>query len=165
MLMGSMIVYSTIEQLKVDQATLRDIVESALLGLLILLIGVMCIASLWSEAIAGFLTKGFMGGGHILNRETSLYSKAESLIENGDIEAAIDAYKAIALKDFKNATPYIRMTELAFVTLKDPARAHALYIRGLALISNTDQRRKLENAYADLTVLSTMGTQQKGGLQ
>ena len=57
------------------------------------------------------------------------------------------------------------MTELAFVTLKDPARTHALYIRGLALISNTDQRRKLENAYADLTVLSTMGTQQKGDLQ
>lgn len=147
MVVGNVIVFLAFDQPHGDQVPLGAMVSDALIGFLVLLIGAISFASLLSDTMTGFIVKLFGGSVHTRLNQSSPYSEAESLEASGDIEAAIAAYKAIALKDFKDATPYIRMIELAFVTLKDPDRAHSLYIRGLTLISTMDQQRRLEKNY------------------
>jgi len=147
MVAGSMIIYLAIEQLNGNQISLAAVVSDALIAFVVLLIGAISFASLLSDTMASFITKLFGRTGHTSCKQSSLYFEAESLEESGDIEAAIDAYKASALKDRKNATPYIRMIKLAFARLKDPDRAHSLYVRGSSLISTKVQQRRLENSY------------------
>lgn len=147
MVAGSKIIYLAIEQLNGNQISLEAVTSDILIAFVVLLIGVITLASLLSDTMADLITKIFGQTRYAQMETSSLYSTAESLEKSGDIETAIDAYKAIALKDSKNATPYIRMIKLAFVTLKDPDRAHSLYVRGSSLISTKVQQRRLEKSY------------------
>lgn len=147
MVVGNVIIFLSIEQLDGNQIPFGTVVSEVLIGFTVLLIGAIPFASSLSDAMAGYVTKLFGGTSHTSLKQFSPYSEAESLEESGDIEGAIDAYKAFALKDPKNATPYIRMIKLALVTLRNPNRAHSLYIRGSTLISNTTQQRRLKKSY------------------
>ncbi len=129
------------ESLKLGMA-----VSVALFGFGALLAGAVIIASSISEGVASLWARLIYPEAE-RSEASSIYDPAESLVDEGKLEEAIEAYKAIAKDRPKAVHPYVRMIEIAAYLLNDPRRANALYQRGMAMLRDKRAKRRLTALY------------------
>ncbi len=82
------------------------------------------------------------------DRPQPMYGIPESRRRKGRPEEAIAEYEKIAAAHPGEIRPWLDMIDIALADLRDPERANAFFQRGLAALSNPDDKDRLARVYA-----------------
>ncbi len=82
------------------------------------------------------------------SRPVPMYSIPESKRARGEYEEAMAGFEAIAEDYPEERRPYIEMIDIAIMNLQDPERANEIYRRGMACLTNDDDKQALATMYS-----------------
>ncbi|MFH2218493.1 MAG: hypothetical protein ABII68_02385 [Pseudomonadota bacterium] len=80
------------------------------------------------------------------------YDVPKSLKERGLYEDAWKEYEKIAAEHPEEVKPYIEMIDIAVINFKDDKRAEAVFLKGLSMLQDSEDRDLLKAMFEAATV-------------